>query len=183
MVEQTTVRWPQATLSDGASGAASIFEAFELERRRCPEAGAILQSHPGFGNDPERPLRANQDTGRVWTGSRGRHSAGLIHPVRCDGPHAFDKLVDVREQGCVVTAGASCNPTPKRGHFERLREMPQREAVRLELFLQVRTEHTGLNPRSARRAVDIEHATEVAQVDADRPGVRIADVRFDTPHD
>src|SRR5262249_60684238 len=54
---------------------------------------------------------------------------------------------------------------------------------RLQLLLELWSEDAGLDQCTARGAVDLHHPVQVSKVDADRPGVAVADVRLDTTHD
>src|SRR5262249_19050573 len=72
-----------------------------------------------------------------------------------------------------VAAGAGGDPAAERAELERLREMPERETVRAEALLECRPEDARLDARGPRRAIDLEHAVEVLQIDRDRAAVRV----------
>ena len=80
---------------------------------------------------------------------------------------SFDLLVDVRGTGGVVAAGARGDPAAERRELERLRKVAEGEAVRLQLLLERGSEHSRLDLRRARALVDVEHAAEPPQVEAD----------------
>jgi hypothetical protein len=62
---------------------------------------------------------------------------------------------------------------------ERLREVPQRQAVRLQLRLQRRAQRARRDPRGPRGAVDLQHPVQVAKVDADHAAIAVAHIGLD----
>src|SRR5262249_42533869 len=92
---------------------------------------------------------------------------------------ALYEIIDMREQGRVVTAGTSRNPAAKRRHLEGLGKVAQGQAVRLQLILEVRAEHTALNQCAAGRTINLEHLVQVRQIDTDRRDITVAAIRFD----
>ena len=82
-----------------------------------------------------------------------------------------------------VAARASGQPATERRELERLREEPQRQAVRPQLVLQPRPEHAGLDPGRPTGAVDLEDAVEPAEVEADDAGVVPVQARLDSADD
>ena len=58
--------------------------------------------------------------------------------------------------------------------------MAQREAVRLQLRLEGRAERAGRDPRGAGDMVDLEHAVQMAKVEADGAAIAVTDIGFDT---
>src|SRR5690242_4339853 len=82
-----------------------------------------------------------------------------------------------------MAAGASRDPAAERRALERLREVTQRQAVGAELVLERGAVHARLDARRPRRAVDVEHLVELAQVDTDRAAVRVADIALHAADD
>src|SRR6478609_435005 len=72
--------------------------------------------------------------------------------------------VEARE----MAARAGRDPAAERRALETLREMSKRQVVRLKLCLERRPECAGLDAGGARGLVDLDHATELAQVDGHR---------------
>src|SRR5882672_6474199 len=74
-----------------------------------------------------------------------------------------------------MAARARRDPAAERRELERLREVPEREPVRPELLLERGSEHPRLDAGGARRAIDLEHAVEVREVERDGAAVAPAD--------
>ena len=72
-----------------------------------------------------------------------------------------------RERG-EMTAGAGRDPATERRTLETLREVTKREAMRLELSFQRRSENAGLDAGGARGLVNLQHTVKLAQVDGHR---------------
>ena len=152
-------------------------EIGEGHRRPTCARWAILQAHPRFGDDAENAFGADEQSVGTRAGAGAGQAARLDHAARRDDAQRFDEVVDVRVQRREVAARAGGDPAAERRELERLRKMAQREAVRAQLVLERRTEHAGLNARRARAAIDLEHAIETAEIDADRAAVVAADRR------
>ena len=88
----------------------------------------------------------------------------------------LDLLVDMRRAGGVVAARTRGDPAAERRELERLREVTEREAVRLQLLLERGAEHARLDLRGAGALVDLEHAAEPPEVEADSAHEPVADV-------
>ena len=63
-----------------------------------------------------------------------------------------------------MTARARRDPSAERRELERLREMADRQPVRLELRVERGAVHTGLDSRGARDLVDFENLVEMHQI-------------------
>jgi hypothetical protein len=79
----------------------------------------------------------------------------------------------------VVAARARGNPAAQRGELEALREVPQGQAVRLELRLQLGPQRAGLDARGAAGAVHFQHPAQALHVERNRAGITAADGGFD----
>ena len=73
-----------------------------------------------------------------------------------------------------MPAAARRDPAAERRVLEALREMAQRETVRLELRFERGTVGAALDQRGARRFVDLPHLAHLAQIDRDRALVAVA---------
>src|SRR5260370_40072810 len=73
-----------------------------------------------------------------------------------------------------IAARSRRNPAAKRRKFETLREVPQREAMRLELVFQGRTIGAGFDRCGARYGVHFDDFGEIAQIEGDSCLVRDA---------
>ena len=80
-----------------------------------------------------------------------------------------------------MAAGAGRDPAAERRELEALRIVADREAVRFQRRLDRRAANAALDARGAARAVHLEHAVEMAHVEADRAGVSVADAGSTPP--
>jgi hypothetical protein len=81
----------------------------------------------------------------------------------------------------LLAGGASGDPAPQRGELERLREVAEGKAVRGELGFEVWAADAGLEGGQVGRAVEMEEAVHVREIDGeDRP---VSLRRVDVPHD
>ena len=71
------------------------------------------------------------------------------------------------------------DPAAQSRELERLGIMPQGIAVRLELGLQGRAVHAGLNAGRARGFINFQHFIEVAQINGNAPRVGVPRRRLD----
>ena len=122
------------------------------DARRGPEAGPLLEPHPGFDDDPERSLGADPEAIRARPRARAGQAARLDDPRRCHHAQRFHELVDVGVQRRVVPARAGGDPAAQARELEGLREVAQREPVGPELALERGAEDAGLDARRARDA-------------------------------
>src|SRR6267142_1304965 len=79
----------------------------------------------------------------------------------------------MRIEGREVTARARRDPSAERRELERLRKMADRQSVRLELRVERRAVHPGLDPRGARCFVNFENFVEMHEIYRDRPAITI----------
>ena len=93
----------------------------------------------------------------------------------------FDKIVDMRFGGRVVTAGAGDDPAAERRELEALRVVPERQSMRPKLVLERRPVNARTDPRRAACTIDLMHFVEAFEIERNRRRVFIADSRFDTP--
>ena len=179
-VEHAEVRRPQLRLHDVTHRFRCRVPRGEGDAGRGPELGSALDAHPRLADDAEDPLAADHHA----VGRRARAAAGKRRdshqPARREHAHRLDEVVDVRVVGRVVATGARRDPAAERREAERLREVSQRVAMRAELVLEVRAEHTRLDARGARHVVDLEHLVEAVERDRD-DAVGIG--RVHAPHD
>ena len=83
-----------------------------------------------------------------------------------------------------MAARSRRNPAAKRRVFKTLREMPQREAMWLELVFQRRTIGAGFDRCGARYRIDFDDFGEIAQIEGDGSLVLNAvDARLDAAAD
>ena len=166
-VEQAAVRGVEPGLRDLAHGPRGGEEVAELDPARGLEGRSRPDPDPGLGDRPEDALGADQRPVRRGPGARARQPAALPGAARGDRPHRLDQVVDVGVEGREVAAGPGRDPAAEGRVLERLREVAEREAVLAELVLEARAGRPGLDPRRQRLGVDLEHAVEAAQVEAD----------------
>ena len=129
------------------------------------ERRPILDAHPRLGDDPERPFAAEHHAVRAWAGAAPRQPPRLPPPARSEHARRLNEVIDVGVIGGVVAAGARRDPAAERGAREALREVTQRVAMRPKLVFQVRAEHAGLDARSTRNTIDLQHLVEPIHVD------------------
>ena len=145
--------------------------------------GALVRAHPCLRDHAERPLgTAQQPVGR-GTCAGAREPAGLQGTVRRDRSEPLDELVDAGRPRREVTGRARGDPAAEARLLERLREVAQRQPVRLELGLERGAESARLDAGRARDRIDLEHAVEPAEVDRDRAAVAVPHVGLDTADD
>src|SRR5262249_27163664 len=144
----------------------------ETNRPARTKAWPVLQPHPCLGNDPEDPLRTDKEPVRAGAGSGPRQAAGLDYTTRRDHPQAFNEIVDMRVETGKMAARAGRDPAAQGRVFKALREMPQGQPMRLELSLERRTKHAGLDACCPRGPIDFQHTVEMPQVESDRALVR-----------
>ena len=82
-----------------------------------------------------------------------------------------------------MAAGAGGDPAAQGRELEALRIVAKREPMGLQRRLDRRAANAALDARGAARAVHLEHPVEMAHVEADRPGVAVADRGLDAAHD
>src|SRR2546430_648902 len=135
------------------------------------DRGPLEAAPPGLGNNPENPLRADEEPIRGRAGPRGGEPPGLDRPRRGDDPQRLDQIVDVGVEGGVVAAGSGGDPASEGRALERLGEVAQREPGRAELVLEDGAEGAGLDAGRPGGGVDLEDPVEAREVDGDDPGV------------
>ena len=182
-VEEPAVRGVEAGLRDGARRVGAARELGEGDRRGRAVRRPVLEPHPRLDDDAEDALRADEQPIRARAGARAGQPPRLDGARRRDHAQRLHEVVDVRVERRVMAAGAGRDPAAERRALERLREMTQRQAVRAKLILERRAVHARLDPGRPRRAVDVEHLVEVAQVDTDRAAVGVADVALHAADD
>ena len=184
-VEQPAVRGVQTRLRDRAHHlrpAQEALRAREPHARGGPEAGSLLEPHPGFDQDSERSLGSDPEAIRARPRSRAGQAARLHDPRRCHHAQRFHELVDVREEGRVMSARTGRDPAAQARELEGLREVAKREAVGPQLVLESGAEDARLDARRARDGVDLEHAIQPSQVDREG-AAQVAEVaRLDSAH-
>jgi hypothetical protein len=68
-----------------------------------------------------------------------------------------------------MTTGTRREPAAERRELERLREVPQRQPVFLQLGLQRRPQHPRLDPGGPARRIDLQHLVQVLEIQRDDP--------------
>ena len=179
IVDDAQVRRVEPGLGDGADRPRGGEEILEAEHGVSAEAGPALQPHPGLGDDAKRALRADHHAVGTGTGARARQAARLHRAGRRDHADAFDEIVDVGVERREVAPRAGGDPAAERRELEALRIVADRKAVRFQGRLDRRAANAALDARGAARAVHLEHAVEMAHVEADRSLVSVADDRLD----
>ena len=156
-----------------------IGEVGEEHRGARPEPGPRLHAHPRLGDHAQRAFGAAEQPLRRRARTGGRQPPGLQHAARRHHADGLHELVDMGVQRREVAARARRYPPAQRRPFERLREMPQRQAERLQLRLQRRAQRARRDPRGPRGTVDFQHPLQVAKVDADRAGIAVTHIGLD----
>ena len=178
-VEQAAVRRTKAGASDRrVASTASSKRPKRTDapaRKVCP----LLQPDPGAGDDAERSLGPAEEPLGRGPGAPCGQPPRLDHPGGRHHRQCLDLLVDMRRTGGVVAAGTRGDPAAERRELERLREVAEREAVRLQLLLERGAEHARFDLRGAGALVDVEHAAEPPEVEADSACEAVADIRLD----
>ncbi len=82
-----------------------------------------------------------------------------------------------------MAARARRDPAAEGRELEALRVVPDGEPVRLQRRLDRGPADPALDASGAARRVDLEHAVEMAQIEADRAGVAVAHMRLDAADD
>jgi hypothetical protein len=154
-------------LRDGTHSARGIEERGETNRCAGAEAWTRLQSDPGSRNHAQDSFRADEHAVGTRPGTRSGKSARLQHANWCHDAQAFDEIVDVGMKTGEMAARSRRNPAAKRRKFKTLREVPQREAMRLELVFQRRTIGAGFNRCGARYRIHFDDFGEIAQIEGD----------------
>src|SRR5262249_4614708 len=139
-------------------------EILEADRPAGTEARAVLQPHPGLGDDTERSFRPDEQPVRARTRPRAGQSPGLEAAPRRHDHEAFDEVVDMGVERGEMPARAGRYPTAQARVFKALREMAEREPMRPELGFERRPKRAGLDPGGARGPVDLQHASQAAEI-------------------
>ena len=129
--------------------------------------------HGGLGDDPQPALAAQHHLAHAGSCRRARHRAGHQHPRRSGHPNGASQVGHVAVTVGLHARRARGHPPTERGVGEAVREVAEGPAALVQLLLQVRPQHAGLDPRQARVVVDLQQAVEPAQVDGD-DGARLA---------
>ena len=166
-VEQPAVGRVEPRLGDLADRACRGEEVVELDPAGGLEGGPRPDPDPGLGDRAEDSLGADQRPVRRGARARPGQPPALPGSPRGDRPHRLDQVVDVGVEGREVAAGPGRDPAAEGRVLERLREVAQGQAVLAELVLEHGARRPGLDPRRQRLGVDLEHAVEPAQVEAD----------------
>ena len=162
-------------LGQGAQALDRLTERREGQRRVCRLAGHRRDCHGHLGDDPERPLAPDDEVEQSRPGGAGR------------GPHvqpqgsfsrrqrgSADDLVDPAIPGRCLTRGPGRHIAADGRFLVALRVVAEREPVRSQRTLHVRTAHPRLEDRRPRDRVDRQHPVEPTQVDrhrrCERPG-------------
>ena len=164
-IENAAVRRIEPGLRDGAHRARGGEEVLEAHRAAVAKRRAILQPHPGLRDDAENAFRADHHA----IGARARAGAGQAAPLkraaRRHRAQRFHEVVDVGVERREMPAAARRDPAAERRILEALREMAERQAMRLELRFERGAIGAALDQRGARRLVDLLHLAHLAQVD------------------
>ena len=182
-VHQAAVRGIEPGLGDRAHGGDRVLEGGEAHRAGGPVGGPVLKPHPGFGDDAEGALGADQQAVGARPRAGARQAARFEHPLRGHRTQAFDEVVDMGVEGGEMPARAGRDPAAQGGMREGLREVPERQPVGLQLRLQHRAEGARLDARRAARPVDLQHPVHGLQVQADGAGEVVAHVGLDPADD
>src|SRR5262249_52337551 len=142
-------RWIQTALCDRPHRARRGKEIGEMHGATRAEARPVLQTHPRLGNDAEDAFGADEQAIGAWPGSGAWQPAGLDDAIRGRHPQAFNEFVDMGIEAREMATGAGRDPTSEGGIGEALREMPERQPVRPQLFFDRRAEHASLDARGA----------------------------------
>ena len=124
----------------------------------------------GEGYHPERALRPHDQLAQVGS----RRAGGMGREVELSGrgraAQAEDELVDAPIARGRLPGRARGDVAADRGVLVALREVAEREALRVELGLGRRAAQAGLERRRERAPVDPGHPVEAAQVERDDGG-------------
>ena len=177
-VNETAVGGIEAGLCDLAHRLNAVIEVGESERRAATVGRPGRQSQPSLGNDAHGTFGADGEAVGAGAGTRGRQASRL--PVTAGGnhAHALDEIIDVGGACGIMSCGAGGDPAAQAGIGIGLHEEAQRQAVRLELGVEVGTEHARLHPRRPRRGVSLQYSVHVGHVDADGALEVLADHRI-----
>ena len=182
MVQQAQIGGIESCLRNGAHGLGPVHEMLELDRATVAEGRAVLKAHPGFGDDAERALGAEEEPVGARSRAGARQAETVMHARGRHGAHAFGHVVDMGQHGGEMAAAAGRDPAAERRIFEALRVVAQGQAVRPELVLQMRPVHARLDARGARGAVDLQHPVHGAHVYGDRGLEAAADIGMHPAH-
>ena len=128
----------------------SIAEVGKKHRGARPELRPRLHPHPRLGDHAQRAFgAAEQPLGRLAS-TGGRQPPGSEHAARRHHADRLHELVDMSVKRREMAARACRYPPAQRRPLKRLREMPQRQAVRLQLRLQRRAQRPRRDPRGPR---------------------------------
>ena len=157
----------------------SIAEVGEKHRGARPELRPRLHPHPRLGDHAQRAFGAAEQPLRRRACTEGRQPPGLEHAARRHHADRLHEVVDMSVKRREMAARARRYPPAQRRPLKRLREMPQRQAVRLQLRLQRRAQRARRDPRGPRGTVDLQHPLQVAKVDADHAAITVTHIGLD----
>ena len=129
-------------------------------RCTCTVASVMIPSRPSLPSIISRTLGPVDVAG---TGRVTSTPAGVTTRTRAREVGDVAVLVGLHARR------ARRDPAAERRVGEAVGEVAERPALRVELLLERRAEHAGLDPGEARHVVDLEHAVHAAHVDARRP--------------
>ncbi len=158
-------------------------EAVRDEGGAGPVLRAVLHPEPGLGDHSERALAAEQHPVRARPRPGAGQAAGL--PPADGGARGdrFDEVVDVLQRRGVVAGRTGGQPAPDRRLLVGLREEAEAQTVRAEGGVSGGPERARCDAGGPARAVDLEHAGELLQIQRDhRPLDRGRDGPDSTDH-
>ena len=174
VVDDAQVGGVESGLRHGANGPRGGEEIREAEDGVAAEARPALQPHPRLGDHAERAFGPDDEAVRAGAGARAGQAARLHHAGRGDRAEAFDEIVDMGVERGEMAARARRDPAAQGRELEALRVVPDGEPVRLQRRLDRGPTDPASDARGAARRVDLEHAVEMTQIEADRAGVAVA---------
>ena len=183
IVDDAQVRGVEAGLADRAHRLGGGEEVGEAEHGAAAKARPVLQPHPGLGDHAERTFRADDHAVGAGAGAGAGQPARLHDAGRRRRAQAFDEIVDMRVERREVAARAGGDPAAQGRELEALRVVADGEAVRPSAASSAGPWMPAWMRAARLVAVDLEHAIEAAQVEADDAGIEVADVRLDAADD
>lgn len=175
-VEQAAVGRGEVGLRDGAYRVQRTVEVGEGHGGRGPVPGALLQTHPGLGDDAERAFRAEEQAVGRRSGAGCGQPPGRAGSRGRDHAQGLDEVVDAGAAGGVVAAGPGGQPAAEGGELEALREVAQGEAVGPQLRLQYGAERAGLDAGRTAGGVDLQDPVHGGEVERQHGAVGVAAV-------
>ena len=164
-LEQPAVGGIEPRLGDLAHRVGAVEEALEAHGSRSAERRLLAQAHPGFGDDAQNALGADEQAVGAGAGAGTGQAAALQRAGRRHHAGAFDEVVDMRVERGVVAARARGDPAAQGRAAIGLHVVAHGEGAVAQLVLDRGPIDAALDARGVAHRIDFQHLVHVARRD------------------